>query len=278
MIVLLITKIIIVVATVTPVYTANILGVFPHHGFSHHAVFLPYFQELANRGHNITIISNYPSEHPNITDISILGSMPILNNKFDIKKIVQPFNEIHKSINTIWSFYIRGEQNKGMLTVDGVTRLLSSTTKFDLLIAEHFNNELSMVFALKFNVPFLLTSTCNLLPWSEHVIGQPRELAVKPLTLSNFAPKMNFYDRVVNMILSAVQLSGYLFLCRTRDEKIIKQTFNMDVSLAQHISNASLIFVNTHFSIFGSRSLVPAVVEVGGIHVIPNKQLPTVSV
>lgn len=278
MTVLLVTKIIIAVAIITPAYTANILAVFPHHGFSHHAVFLPYIQELANRGHNITVISNYPIKHPNVTSLSILGSMPIMNNKMDITTFRSPKSSIRMSITSIRSFYNRGDQCKNMWTVDSVKQLLSSTSKFDLLITEHFNNELSMVFALKFNVPFILMSSCNLLPWTEHVIGQPRELAVKPSTLSRLSPKMNFYDRATNMIASAIQLLGYLFVCRTRDEKIIKQTFNMDVKLAQSISNASLIFVNTHFSIFGTRALVPTVVEVGGIHLQPSKQLPVVSV
>jgi len=110
------------------------------------------------------------------------------------------------------------------------------------------------------------------------VIGQPYSLANIPSTLSSLGTKMNFYSRVVNTISHTVQLLGYKLLCRTRDEAIIKRNLDIEISLNQLISNASLIMVNTHFTMLESKPLVPAVVEVGGIHIMPNKPLPIVSV
>lgn len=40
--------------------------------------------------------------------------------------------------------------------------------------------------------------------------------------------------------------------------------------------NASLLFVPTHFSSFGSYPMVPNVIEVGGIHIQPPQGLPKV--
>ncbi|XP_025424454.1 UDP-glucuronosyltransferase 2B13-like isoform X2 [Sipha flava] len=86
---------------------------------------------------------------------------------------------------------------------------------------------------------------------------------------------MNFYDRIKNTISNAEQVIGYNFLCRKRDEEIIKKKLKIDVSLDQLVKNASLLMVNTHFTMFGSRAYVPAIVEVGGIHIQPIKPLPT---
>ncbi|VVC33109.1 UDP-glucuronosyl/UDP-glucosyltransferase [Cinara cedri] len=278
MIVVLLTTTIIS-AVISPMYTANILAVFPHHGYSHHAVYLPYIQELANRGHNMTVISNYPTEHPNITNISIRGSIPISNNKHKIDSTkVKPTSRIQHAVNIIWAFYIKGKINEGMFTLDKVKQLLNSghsDNNYDLLITEHFNSELSLVFALHFNVPFIVMSSCNLLPWNGQVVGQPLETAVRPSTLSDLPTKMNFYHRTINTISNAVSLLGYSFLCRTRDEEIIKRHFNIDVSLERLISNASLILVNTHFTMFKPIPLVPAVVEIGGIHIQSITPLPT---
>lgn len=44
--------------------------------------------------------------------------------------------------------------------------------------------------------------------------------------------------------------------------------------------NASLLLLNTHFSLHGARPLTPSIVEVGGIHVVSKKlkKLPLVRV
>lgn len=268
--------VIITVTVVSPADTANILAVFPHQGLSHNLVYSPYIHGLANRGHNITLISNYPIEHPNISYISIRGSIPIDNNKVNMNR-GDSVNEIQSSINTIWIFYKRGKPYQAMFTVDSVKTLLNSLSKFDLLITEHFNNELFAVFAFKFNLPFILMSSCNLLPWNQHAVGQPYSLANVPSTISTITTEMNFYNRAMNTISHTIQRFGFKLLCRTRDEASIKQNLDIDVSLNKLILNASLIMVNTHFTMFESKPFVPAVVEIGGIHISPIKPLPIVS-
>lgn len=278
MMIVLFVIIIITATVVSPADTANILAVFPHQGLSHHLVFLPYVQGLANKGHFITLISNYPIEHPNINNLSIRGSIAITNNKENISHFESDsMNEIQRSMNTIWSFYTRGTMYEAIFTVDSVKTLLNSPSKFDLLITEHFNNELFLGFVLKFNIPFILLSSCNLLPWNQQAIGQPYSLANIPTTLTSLSAKMNFNSRVINIISHAVQLFGFNLLCRTRDEAVIKRNIDFEISVNQLILNASLIMVNTHFTMFESRPLVPAVVEIGGIHIMPTKPLPIVS-
>ncbi|CAI6344506.1 unnamed protein product [Macrosiphum euphorbiae] len=275
--IVLFATIIITITVFSPADTANILALFPHQGFSHNVVYQPYIQELAKRGHNITIISNYPLEHPNINNISIKGSMPIFyKSKKNISHVEgNSVNEIQRSINVIWGFYDRGKIYEAIFTVDGVKKLLNSPSKFDLLVTEHFNNELFLGFASKLNIPFILLSSCNLLPWNQHAVGQPYSLANIPSTLTGLGTEMSFYSRVINTISHTVQIFGYKLLCRTRDEAIIKRNLDIKVSLDQLILNASLILVNTHFTMLESKPLVPAVVEIGGIHIMPIKPLPT---
>lgn len=270
-----------VIFTITLIYptdTANILAVFPYQGLSHHMVYLPYIQELANQEHNITFISNYPIEHSNINNLSIRGSIPISNNKENISSFERSKNEIIHSINVIRMFNYPGKTYEAIFTVDSVMALLNSPYKFDLLVTEHFNTELFIGFAFKFNIPFILLTSCNLLPWNQHAIGQPYSLATVPSTITSLPIKMNFYSRVMNTISHTVQLFGFKLLCRAKDEAIIKRNLDIEVSLDQIILNASLIMVNTHFTMFSSKPLVPAVVEIGGIHITPIKPLPIVSI
>lgn len=273
----LLLKTIIITILISPVYMANILAVFSHHGLSHYLVFIPFIQELANKGHNVTLISNYPSEHQNITDISIKGSILVFNNKLNIQEYEKPLNDVYVSMKIMWNLYTKGKMYESIFTVSEVKRLLDGPSKYDLLIAEYFNNELFLVFASKFNIPFILMSSCNLLPWNKQAVGQSYALATSPLTLTSLSPKMNFYDRIINTFSNTVQILVYNFLCRKRDEEIIKQKLNMEVFLDQLVQNASLLMVNTHFSMIGSREYVPAIVEIGGIHIQPIKPLSAVS-
>jgi len=276
---LLITAVIITLclSAVSPSHAANILAVLPHQGLSHYMAYLPILRELANRGHNVTVISNFPAVHSNITDVSIMGSVPLYNNNESISDAPEPMNEVLLSLNTMWSFYTKGKLYESMFTVDSVKQLLNGPSKYDLLLTEHFNSELNLIFAYKFNIPFILMSSCNMLPWNKHVVGQPYALAIKPSTLTSLPPKMNLYERSMNVISNFIQLIGFNYYCRKRDEEIIKQKLNMDVSLSTLVLNASLIFVNTHFTMFGPRPLLPGVVEVGGIHIQPIKPVPVVS-
>lgn len=262
---------------ISPSHAANILAVFPHQGLSHHMVFLPILRELANRGHGVTVISNFPSKHSNITDVSIKGIVPLYNNNASFSDERQPFNEVHLSLINLWSFYSRGKVYESVYTLDRVKQLINGPSKYDLLLTEHFNSEMSLIFAHKFKIPFILMSSCNILPWNELVVGQPYALAIKPSTLTSLPPNMNLYERSMNVIANSIQLLGFTYFCRKRDEKSIKQKLNMDVSLNQIVLNASMIFVNTHFTMRQPRPLVPAVVEIGGVHIEPIKPLPVVS-
>lgn len=55
----------------TAAYASNILVVMPLPTFSHMNAFLPIMKELANRGHNVTMVSPYPQKKPipNFRDI-----------------------------------------------------------------------------------------------------------------------------------------------------------------------------------------------------------------
>lgn len=48
-------------------------------------------------------------------------------------------------------------------------------------------------------------------------------------------------------------------------------------SVDELVANTSLLFVNTHYSLSGSKPQSPALIEVGGIHIQEPKPLKPVS-
>lgn len=72
----------------TTVKSANILVFAPLPFKSHFTGFLPMFKELANRGHNVTVLSAFPLKKPiaNYTDIPIVVEESILKGYMRIKQ------------------------------------------------------------------------------------------------------------------------------------------------------------------------------------------------
>lgn len=59
----------------------RILGLFPHPGISHFQFFHPVMKALANAGHEVTVVSHFPSKEPieNYRDESLTGKQDLKN-------------------------------------------------------------------------------------------------------------------------------------------------------------------------------------------------------
>lgn len=255
---------------------ARILGVFPHHGYSHHMVFLPYIRALADRGHDVHVISNFDSSHPKITDISVKGSMPMSNNNVTLP-VLKTFG-FTGMWDDMFILYNTAKSTEGIFDVPAVKRLLDDPThKFDLVIAEHFNSELPLGFAAKYRAPFVLLSSCALMPWSMDLFGQPQQTAYRPSVFSGMSEHMDLAQRLANTLISYVSNAIFRSMNRPWSQRVLKKQLGVDVPLDEFASNASLIMVNTHWSVSGVSPTVPAVLEIGGIHIEPVADLPKVS-
>lgn len=67
----------------------KILGLFVHNGKSHFDVFRHLLVALAEKGHEVTVVSHFPEKNPPKTykDLSLAGSGGVLVNVIDITKL-----------------------------------------------------------------------------------------------------------------------------------------------------------------------------------------------
>lgn len=63
----------------------RVLGIFPHPGVSHFQFFQPIMRGLAEKGHNVTVISHFPEKNPpsNYKDLRLSG-LDLLTNTVDL--------------------------------------------------------------------------------------------------------------------------------------------------------------------------------------------------
>lgn len=69
------TEILLIVTLVRLSSCYKILGLFPHPASSHFNVFQPILRELANKGHEVTVVSHFPDPNPskNYKDLTLPG-------------------------------------------------------------------------------------------------------------------------------------------------------------------------------------------------------------
>ena len=110
-------------------------------------------------------------------------------------------------------------------------------------------------------------STTDLNDWVHDLFGNPANLATVPGLFSGFSSKMNFWERTINVLLH--NFVKYQFNYHVSKQKqFVNEHFGPGYPSINELSTEmALLFTNAHFSLNGIKSLTPAIVEVGGLHI-----------
>ncbi|XP_008197586.2 UDP-glycosyltransferase UGT5 [Tribolium castaneum] len=242
---------------------------------SHFFLIFRLAKEFADGGHQVTVISPFPQKTPikNYRDIQILE---VIDSFEEIKKIL--FNMADKGpLDNLDLIYRAGlGATTQILENKNVQSLINSNETFDAFIIEQFTSEALLGIGHRFGAPIILMSgfgTTNLL---NHFVANPApssyvwNVVMKPSTTYK-----NFWDRMHNFLLS-----NYIDFQREQyfmpeHRKLFKKYFNSDVELDDIVYNVSLILGNSHVSLYKAVPQVPNIINIGGFHVGPLKELPT---
>lgn len=271
------------------VNTANILGLFPHTGKSHHMVFEPLLRRFAERGHNVTVASFFPMENPpeNYDQISFLGLAELRLESLDL--------EIFERTNLLNKIPIIGNVAKALSAIPSLAKSaldvcervvkhqeLSQAlkNKYDAVITENFNSDcmLGLLYAYEVDAPVISILSGTPMPWTAQRIGADDNPAHVPVILSKFTSRMSFTERLENALINL--LSKYLFYheIQTKERAFIEKRLGKIPHPHDLSKNMSLILLNSFHPLNGVKPSVPGMIEVGGIHLAAErKPLPTVS-
>lgn len=257
------------------VCSAKILAVCPWAGRSHFIFKEPLFLKLAERGHQITVLSHFPqvTKVPNYRDVSLVGSRPILDDSLPLGMLPHSLN----ILQVLPQLMIDITSMEDVMKSDAIIQLINSTEEFDVVISELFINDVSSAFAKKFNVPLVAMISGFPLPWASYRVANPDNPAYIPNFFSSYSGYMSFKERLANTaiyILTKLASSFYLY----ESEVIVKKYFGNDFPpLEEILRNTSLLLVNSFPVLTGTGPTVPQVVEIGGIHVKLAKRLQEVN-
>lgn len=131
----------------------NILVLFPHYGKSHFVLYEDLFKQLAERGHNVTVISYFPQKKPlpNYRDVTLNLLNESTQSGLAFNDLANSRFKYYGGIS-ILSFYAEKYCDSGFLTKD-FQSFLKENNKYDLLLVQIFNSECFMGLAKKFEAP-----------------------------------------------------------------------------------------------------------------------------
>ena len=254
----------------TIVKGGQVLVLCPVSSPSHKNTMAPVFTGLAERGHQVTVVSSWKTEpHKNIRDI-----IPFEN--FDYFPHLSAIGLREKGV-------------LGMVMIDYKTTLgfcdsVYRNKEFMSLLDEKFNlvmmdgtfNECLLGFVHKLGAPLIIVSPFPVHNVLSMQLGNRLLPSFVPEPLLTFSHEMDFLERFLNTIVNYVSIWAWR-RPYPMHEKIYRSHLGEDIpSIDEILSNTSLILSNSHFSFTFPRPNLPDVVEIGGSHCRPGRALPKV--
>ncbi|CAL8104470.1 unnamed protein product [Orchesella dallaii] len=257
-------------------FSARILFLLPLATRSHVHVFEPLMKALGERGHEITnlspiISSNMPPTVKQIQLITVedlIGSMP------------DPFEQRRRgTIRAMFNSSTIEHMNKACIKVLETPRFYEvlEKEKFDLIIVDIFINYCVLGVIPMFNAPSILVTTMSAPSSLSTAFGNRLPPSFVPSSLLKYTDEMTFLERMTNTLLDTAMGLMMVSLFLSKSEAMYKEYLPNGKNLPgidEIQGNASMLFMNSHFTLNYPRPLLPDVIEVGGMHTKPPKKLP----
>ncbi|KAK8724701.1 hypothetical protein OTU49_011230, partial [Cherax quadricarinatus] len=245
----------------------KILVLTPVSSQSHKNVFMPLARALADRGHQVTILSNNTklSEYPNITEVPH-GLIP-----------AEPLDAFRyrKDWTGGWTMFevILPNFAQNLYKIPAVKELYERRKEFDLFLVDHAFNEVAYPFLHE--ASFIMVNTPGIDYRQSSVLGNVFNPAFVPNHNTDFPRPFSIWHRFINTLVQiafAVYWRKWVIVPLVQDE--ISAQFPELPPLLELERNMSLALMNTHFSIGIPLPLLPSQVEVGAMHCRPGNPLP----
>jgi glucuronosyltransferase len=152
---------------------------------------------------------------------------------------------------------------------------------FDVIIMEAFYLDCFLGFAHKFTAPVVQVCAFGGTEYMSDLVGNPNNYAYVPDAFLEFGDRMSFKERILNTLAGLFQKVGRRYFLLPKLEAIMKKRFNYTSSMpsiSELEKSTAFVLVNHHFSISYPKPLLPNLVQVGGMHIKPAKDLSAVRV
>ncbi|XP_045452881.1 UDP-glycosyltransferase UGT5-like [Melitaea cinxia] len=228
---------------------------------------------LSRRNHTLTILTHFTMKNPppNVEEINLAGTIPeITNNLTKQHTSLKP--DFMRNLDQIMKECVHAcdvvSQNPA------VKALVNSSKTYDLIILEVFGSECFLPFGNRFKAPVVGLLSSVPLPWVNEQLGNPEGTAYIPAYMMGYGQRMKLWERFVNTVAVIFAKISYKIKSQIPSQVIADRLFGSGPKLETLAQNYSVVLANSHFSINEVRPLVPALVEVGGLHLDNSQIMP----
>ncbi|KOB73229.1 Glycosyltransferase 2 [Operophtera brumata] len=230
---------------------ARILAVVPTPSISHQVVFRPLTQELAKRGHDVTIITTDPvfpkGQTPeNLTEIDLhdmsykVWRNTILSSEFTSgnKDIFQQMEIFTSLISTIFEKQMEHPE---------VKKVTSNETKYDLLILELWVRPALLLSHVFKDVPVIAVSSFGCVAADYDIVGAPtRPTLLYPTLLRSRIVNLNLWEKVIELYINYV-FENIFASQGVSNDILIKKILGPDTPNIKELEkNIDMLFLNLH--------------------------------
>lgn len=261
---------------------ANILCLMSVPSPSHHLWNRVLINELAEQGHNLTVLSAdvEKESHSRVHYIHLENVYSQIYSGDDPLSLMDLSSDTNffRSIST---FHAYGERScEGGLNSKGFHQLLDypNDFKFDMVIFDFSSGSCLLGFLYKFNYPKLVAvAPFHNPPFSNALIGGHKQTSYVPHFTLLFGSEMNLWQRIQNAFVHTYDGLYRKFVHIPIIDEKMRRGFGSKVPSAGNLEQmTSLMMINTHPSIDLLEPFGPNVIQVAGLQIAKEKPLPEV--
>ncbi|XP_033219248.1 UDP-glucuronosyltransferase 2C1-like [Belonocnema kinseyi] len=247
----------------------RILAVFPFNSRSHNIFLEGVSRGLANRGHQVDVISHFEMKNPPKTlktIVNLHGTRANLMNNFTIEFASQLGSDLVPFIAKLY-----GNELCELMGLEKFQKFLRNLLHYDAVVTEAFgaNCFMGLGHILK-NAPVIAVATTLEYSWISDAVRNPDSTAFAPNVLLD-SDISTFWDRLKNTIVT--ELSKFRFYIYTKEAqtKAMRKYLRPNMPNIREVERSvALTLVNSFHSIFGIRIRSPGFIDIAGIHIEDN--------
>ncbi|XP_045454955.1 UDP-glycosyltransferase UGT5-like, partial [Melitaea cinxia] len=258
---------------------AKILGVFPMPSLSHQIVFRKITQELAKKGHEVTVITTDPAfpkgngpanfKEIDVHDVSYALFQKTFQSKYKAGAMKhQTFAEMRDGLQIFSSLFhiqVQTPQVQELIT--------NKNNTFDLILIEAVMRP-ALVLSHIFKAPVVITSPFGAIYNYHDIMGTLTHPVLYPYIFQMKIYNLTLWEKLD--FLRYHYMNEYAnYLNQFYVHEMLKQDFGSDVpTLEELYNNVHMLFLNIHPIWADNQPVPPGVIFTGGIHQSPEKELP----
>ncbi|CAH0697333.1 unnamed protein product [Spodoptera exigua] len=255
---------------------ARILAVFPNPSISHQVVFRPLTQELAKRGHEVTVITTDPAfpegkTPANLTEIDVHDisydlwkNIFLTSTKGNKDDVVMAMSAIVNALTAVVDAQLKDDKIQNLIR--------DKSKQFDLLLVEACVRP-ALVFSHIYKIPVIQISSFFATFDNYPNFGVPIHPFLYPALTRQRLNNLTMIEKIKEFY-NDFMLTRLYENNMEKENEMLRKHFRDVPPIAELNNNVDMLFLNVNPVFEGIRPVPPSVVYLGGLHQVPYKPLP----